>query len=93
MSGTNTAGDGAVDAAAAEKQRLASAIEFVKGNPSAEDVAAIVTVLAAATSGTVSGPPAPKNSWAPVREKMRPQYYNGPNTYTSLTPLFYTGGH
>ncbi|GAA4398628.1 acyl-CoA carboxylase subunit epsilon [Tsukamurella soli] len=89
---TGGSGDQAVDAAATETLKLANAIRFVHGNPSDADVAAIVTVLAAASSGTASGPVAPKDGWAPTRDKMRPQYFNGPNTYTSLTPLFFTGG-
>ncbi len=92
--GAGASAEGAVTAAEADKQTLAGAVEFVKGNPTDQDVAAIITVLAAASAsaaGTATST-RPKDGWGPARERMRPQYFNGPNTYTSLTPLFWTSG-
>ncbi|CAM3915463.1 MULTISPECIES: acyl-CoA carboxylase subunit epsilon [Tsukamurella] len=76
----------------AEAEKLRAAIRFEKGNPSAADVAAIVTVLAAASSSAPQAG-APLNSlWGNNKERMRPQYFNGPNAFTSQTPVFWTKG-
>ncbi len=82
-----------VEASAADVEKLRAAIRFEKGNPSAEDVAAVVAVLAAATgSAPQTGPAGPKSLWGDNRDRMRPQYFNGPNAFTSQTPLFWTKG-
>ncbi len=82
-----------VEAAPAEVEKLKAAIRFEKGNPSAADVAAVVAVLAAATGAAPqTGPEGPKSLWGQNRERMRPQYFNGPNAFTSQTPVFWTKG-
>jgi hypothetical protein len=82
-----------VEASAADVEKLKAAIRFERGNPSDVDVAAVVAVLAAATGSTPqSGPEGPKSLWGDVRDRMRPQYFNGPNAFTSQTPVFWTKG-
>ncbi|WP_019202562.1 acyl-CoA carboxylase subunit epsilon [Tsukamurella sp. 1534] len=81
-----------VEAPAAEAEKLWAAIRFEKGNPSSADVAAIVTVLAAAAGSTPQAGVELKSLWGDNRERMRPQYFNGPNAFTSQTPLFWTKG-
>ncbi|MGC5027855.1 MULTISPECIES: acyl-CoA carboxylase epsilon subunit [unclassified Tsukamurella] len=82
-----------VEASATDVEKLKAAIRFEKGNPSAADVAAVVAVLAAATgSAPQSGPEGPKSLWGQNRDRMRPQYFNGPNAFTSQTPVFWTKG-
>ncbi|KXP13208.1 hypothetical protein AXK57_02980 [Tsukamurella pulmonis] len=82
-----------MQASAADVEKLSAAIRFEKGNPSAEDVAAVVAVLAAAAgSAPQTGPEGPKSIWGDNRERMRPQYFNGPNAFTSQTPIFWTKG-
>ncbi|KXP07028.1 acyl-CoA carboxylase subunit epsilon [Tsukamurella tyrosinosolvens] len=82
-----------VEASAADVEKLKAAIRFERGNPSDADVAAVVAVLAAATGSTPQcGPEGPKSLWGDVRDRMRPQYFNGPNAFTSQTPVFWTKG-
>lgn len=76
----------------AEAEKLRAAIRFERGNPSAADVAAIVTVLAAASGSAPQGSAELKSLWGDTRERLRPQYFNGPNAFTSQTPLFWTKG-
>ncbi|KXP13788.1 acyl-CoA carboxylase epsilon subunit [Tsukamurella pseudospumae] len=88
-----TANDKPVEPSTADVEKLSAAIRFEKGNPSAADVAAVVAVLAAATgSAPQTGPEGPKSLWGSNRERMRPQYFNGPNAFTSQTPVFWTKG-
>ena len=81
-----------VEASSADVEKLRAAIRFEKGNPSDADVAAVVAVLAAATSSTPSGTTAPESLWGDSRDRLRPQYFNGPRAFTSQTPLFWTKG-
>lgn len=88
-----SAADKPVEPIAADVEKLSAAIRFEKGNPSAADVAAVVAVLAAATSSAPqTGPGGPKSLWGDSRDRMRPQYFNGPNAFTSQTPVFWTKG-
>jgi hypothetical protein len=48
------------------------ALRIVRGNPTAEELAALVTVLAAASGGHSGGPPAAVPQWAPPARLMRP---------------------
>ncbi|GAB3129011.1 hypothetical protein GCM10027289_09900 [Tsukamurella serpentis] len=81
-----------VVASAADVERLRAAIRFEKGNPSDADVAAVVAVLAAATSSQPQAGATPRSLWGGHGERMRPQYFNGPNAFTSQTPVFWTKG-
>lgn len=76
----------------ADAAKLRAAIRFEKGNPSSADVAAIVTVLAAATGSAPQAGAPLKSLWGDSRERLRPQYFNGPNAFTSQTPVFWTRG-
>ncbi|TWS19290.1 acyl-CoA carboxylase subunit epsilon [Tsukamurella asaccharolytica] len=77
----------------ADVEKLRATIRFERGNPSDTDVAAVVAVLAAATgSAPQTGPEGPTSLWGDVRDRMRPLYFNGPNAFTSQTPLFWTKG-
>ncbi|MET9326356.1 acyl-CoA carboxylase epsilon subunit [Tsukamurella sp. NPDC003166] len=88
-----SAADKPVQPNTADVEKLSAAIRFERGNPSAADVAAVVAVLAAATSSAPqTGPDGPKSLWGHNRERMRPQYFNGPNAFTSQTPMFWTKG-
>lgn len=65
-----TGDDAAPDAVTAEAvAETAAALRIVKGNPSDEDIAALVSVLAAASSGTApEGDGRPAETWgAPTR--------------------------
>lgn len=81
-----------VEPSAADVEKLRAAIRFEKGNPSDADVAAVVAVLAAASGSAPQPGTAPKSLWGDNRDRMRPQYFNGPNAFTSQTPLFWTKG-
>jgi hypothetical protein len=48
------------------------ALRIVRGNPTAEELAALVAVLAAASGGHSDGPPAAVPQWAPPARLMRP---------------------
>ena len=68
-------------------------VEVLAGAPDATQIAAIVAVLGGALSAKPGvGDAGPRNAWGPSKERLRPQYFNGPNAYTSLTPLFWTNG-
>jgi hypothetical protein len=76
-----------------DDKRRAPFVEIVSGNPNAGEIAAIVAVLGGALNSQRGvGDTPPRNTWGPARERMRPQYFNGANAYTSLTPLFWTSG-
>lgn len=48
-------------------------LRVMRGDPTPEELAALVAVLAAASGGEpVSGPPAPVSQWAPPARLMRP---------------------
>jgi hypothetical protein len=49
------------------------ALRIVRGDPTAEELAALVTVLAAASGGTgPTGPAGPVPQWAPPARLLRP---------------------
>lgn len=68
-------------------------VEVVRGDPNAAEIAAIVAVLGGALSSKPGvGDVPPRDGWGPTRERLAPQYFNGANAYTNLTPLFWTSG-
>ncbi|WHU45325.1 acyl-CoA carboxylase subunit epsilon [Gordonia sp. L191] len=59
-------------------------LTVVRGNPTDEDVAALVAVLAAASSGG-GGEQAPaiRDDWGSAIDRLRPQW-GGPGSFTNL---------
>ncbi|AFA72778.1 hypothetical protein GPOL_c17290 [Gordonia polyisoprenivorans VH2] len=60
-------------------------LTVVRGNPTDEDVAALVAVLAAAASGSGGGEqtPAIRDDWGSAIDRLRPQW-GGPGSFTNL---------
>ncbi|RPA65157.1 acyl-CoA carboxylase subunit epsilon [Gordonia oryzae] len=57
-------------------------LTVVRGNPTDEDVAALVAVLAAAASGAEQTP-AVRDDWGSAIDRLRPQW-GGPSSFTNL---------
>ncbi|QTI71248.1 acyl-CoA carboxylase subunit epsilon [Gordonia polyisoprenivorans] len=59
-------------------------LTVVRGNPTDEDVAALVAVLAAASSGGGGEQtPAIRDDWGSAIDRLRPQW-GGPGSFTNL---------
>jgi len=55
-------------------------LRVVKGNPTAEELAALVAVLqAAAAAGTTAPPRKPVSEWAAPHRKLRATFPSGPS--------------
>lgn len=67
------------EATASAADALVPAIEVTGGNPTAEEIAAVVTVVLAAASGSAEEPKAARSLWgAPV---MRRPHQAGPGAW------------
>lgn len=58
-------------------------LTVVGGNPTDEDLAVLVTVLAGAGSGGGSAEPETRNDWGHPIDRLRPQW-GGPGSFTNL---------
>ena len=58
-------------------------LTVVGGNPTDEDLAVLVTVLAGAGSGGGSAEPETRNEWGHPIDRLRPQW-GGPGSFTNL---------
>ena len=56
---------------------------LVKGDATPEEVAALVAVLQAASSGEAPAAPTPKSEWASHHRKVRASYPHGPGGWRS----------
>ena len=56
---------------------------LVKGDATPEEVAALVAVLQAASSGDEAPAPAPKSEWSAHHRKVRSTYPHGPGGWRS----------
>ena len=56
---------------------------LVKGDATPEEVAALVAVLQAASSGGEAPAPAPKSEWSANHRKVRATYPHGPGGWRS----------
>lgn len=62
----------------------APVFRIVKGNPSDEDVASIVAVLAAATGSGESPPSGPRDLWGTPTDRLRPAEPLAPLNFVNL---------
>lgn len=82
MTGTPTS-----EATVSDKSENASEKPFltiVKGNPTDEDVAVLVTVLAGAASAGGDQQPQPRDDWGRPIDKLRPALCGQPTSFTNL---------
>ena len=64
--------------------QAAPVFRIVKGNPSDEDVASIVAVLAAATGSGESPPSGPRDLWGTPTDRLRPAEPLAPLNFVNL---------
>ncbi len=64
--------------------QAAPVFRIVKGNPSDEDVASIVAVLAAATGSGEAAPSGPRDLWGTPTDRLRPAEPLAPLNFVNL---------
>ncbi|HZZ49963.1 MAG TPA: acyl-CoA carboxylase subunit epsilon [Pseudonocardia sp.] len=76
------------DLAEATPEERRALFRVVRGEPDDAELAALTAVvLAAASSGSADGPPAPRNLWADKRTAQRQPLVPGPGAWrTSFLP-------
>jgi hypothetical protein len=60
------------------------ALRVVRGDPSAEELAALVTVVQAIAAASSAEPPArPRSEWSAAHRRMRTSFPSGPGAWRS----------
>jgi hypothetical protein len=67
------------------------ALRIVRGEPSDEELAALIAALAALAHATAAGPPAPRNAWADPAHRLRTPLHPGPGAWRN-SALPHSGG-
>ncbi|MGH3898843.1 MAG: acyl-CoA carboxylase subunit epsilon [Pseudonocardiaceae bacterium] len=58
-------------------------LQTVRGEPSDEEVAALIAVLAGWTGATAAGPPTPHSAWAHPARRLRTPLHPAPGAWRS----------
>ncbi len=77
----NPGGENAVSEESTTSER--PFLKVVNGNPTDEDIAVLVSVLAGAGSGGGDAEPTTRNDWGRPIDRLRPQW-GGPGSFTNL---------
>jgi hypothetical protein len=56
-------------------------LRIVRGDPTDEEIAALIAVLGAVSAPAAPGPPAPRSAWADPERRLRVPLHPGPGAW------------